>query len=349
MTTAYCFHPLYLEHESPGHPERPQRLITLMRVLTDENILTRMQFVEATSAPRSSLEQVHTGDYIDHVAHIAKQGGGWLDPDTYLGPSSFDAACLAAGGLLNTMTAVLQGRAKNGFAFVRPPGHHACPAHGMGFCLFNNIAIAARYALSNLGAHRVLIVDWDVHHGNGTQEIFYNDPAVLFFSTHQYPFYPGTGHWQEIGSGAGKGYTVNVPLPSGVGDLTYARVFDEVLTPIARRFSPELILVSAGYDAHWRDPLAGMQLSVHGFAELTRKVRVLADELCDGRLVLTLEGGYDAEALAYSVLATLTVLLGDDEPPADPLGPSPRPERSAEEVLTQVKRIHCLTEPEPPH
>jgi acetoin utilization deacetylase AcuC-like enzyme len=273
---------------------------------------------------------------------MAGRGGGFLDADTYLGARSYDAALLAAGGVVELVRAVVSGRASNGFALVRPPGHHSTPARGMGFCLFNNIAVAARAALDELNLTRVLIVDWDVHHGNGTQEIFYGLPQVFFFSTHQYPHYPGTGAWGETGAGAGLGYTANVPLPAGVGDAGFRRIFAEVLEPLAGRFRPELILVSAGYDAHWNDPLAGLCLSLDGYWEMARSVVALAGRLCGGRLVVTLEGGYDLDVLACGAANTCRALLGDSAPGADPLGPSPWPERPVDDVLRFVKRIHRL-------
>jgi acetoin utilization deacetylase AcuC-like enzyme len=238
---------------------------------------------------------------------------------------------------------VLGGEVDNAFALVRPPGHHAMANRGMGFCLFNNIAIAARYALQKHGLDRVLIVDFDLHHGNGTQDAFYEEAQVLYVSTHQYPYYPGTGHWQETGRGAGQGYTVNVALPSGVGDAGYQRVFDEILVPLARRYQPQLILASAGYDAHWMDPLGMMLLSVSGYAGIARTLGALAAELCAGQLVLTLAGGYSLEALALSIAATFSVLLGDEKV-HDPLGPARQKEQPVDAVIHSVKRVHGLGE-----
>jgi acetoin utilization deacetylase AcuC-like enzyme len=342
MTVAYCYHPIHQEHAEFGHPENPQRLEAVMRVLEERGMLARLREVAATPASREQLLRVHTQDYLSLVERAAQGGGGHLDVDTYLTARSYDAACLAAGGLLNVMGAVLQGRATGGFALIRPPGHHALSYRAMGFCLFNNVGIAARAALAEFGVQRVLIVDWDVHHGNGTQEAFYADGSVLFFSTHQYPHYPGTGHWREQGEGAGQGLNVNVPLRAGVGDEGYTRVFDEVLAPLARRFGPDLILVSAGYDAHWRDPLASMQVTTKGFYRLAQRVKGLADELCGGRLVCALEGGYHLEALAYSVLATLQALAGDAGEPVDPLGAPPYDEKPVDDILATVKKANGL-------
>jgi acetoin utilization deacetylase AcuC-like enzyme len=250
---------------------------------------------------------------------------------------------MAAGGLVEATEAVLSGQVDNAFALVRPPGHHALQQRGMGFCLFNNVALAARYALAERGLDRILIVDFDVHHGNGTQDEFDTDPAVMLISTHQYPHYPGTGHWNETGHGDGTGSIVNVPLEGGVGDEGFARILQEIVGPAAWRFQPQLILVSAGYDAHWDDPLAYMQLTVSGYANIARALKDLAHELCDGRLVFTLEGGYHLEALAYSILNTFAVLLGDDDwQLVDPLGPSPRRERPVNGIIERVQQIHGL-------
>jgi acetoin utilization deacetylase AcuC-like enzyme len=213
----------------------------------------------------------------------------------------------------------------------------------MGFCLFNNVAVAARYALTERGLDRVLIMDFDVHHGNGTQDEFEADPDVMYISTHQYPYYPGTGHWNEKGRGDGTGSIVNIPLEGGVGDGGFGRIFEEIVEPAAWRFQPQLLLVSAGYDAHWDDPLAYMQLTVGGYAEIARALKGIADELCDGRLVFTLEGGYHTDALAYSILNTFAVLLdADDWQLVDPLGPSPRRERPVDDIIERVQQAHGL-------
>lgn len=340
-TTAYVYDPLYLQHDWPDHPEKAARLERIITGLRVSGYLERLRPLDARDASVDEVATVHTTGHIAHVHDVAAQGGGWLDPDTYVAAQSYAAALRAAGGLLRAVEAVAQGEVPNAFALVRPPGHHALPGRAMGFCLFNNVAIAARHAQLKYGLQRVLIIDWDLHHGNGTQDAFYDDPHVLYFSTHQYPYYPGSGHWQETGSGPGRGYTVNVPLPAGTGDAGYQRVFDELLVPVARRFQPELILVSAGYDAHWMDPIGQMGVSVTGFAHFTRTVLSLAVELCAGKLVLTLEGGYNLVALASSVAATLAVLLGDREVP-DPLGPAHRSERGIEDVIRAVKRVHAL-------
>jgi acetoin utilization deacetylase AcuC-like enzyme len=311
--------------------------------LQDAGFLQRIKSVEARDASTDEISWVHSPGYIARLQNLAEGGGGWLDGDTYVAPRSYAAALRAAGGLLSAVQAVLSGESDNAFALVRPPGHHALPGRGMGFCLFNNVAIAAQYALQEWHLERVLIIDFDLHHGNGTQDIFDTTSQVLYFSTHQYPYYPGSGHWQQTGRSAGQGYTINVPLSAGVGDEGYQRVFDEILVPAAQRYQPQLILASAGYDAHWTDPLGMMRLSVSGFASLTRVLTSLANELCAGRLVLTLEGGYSLKALPLCIGATFSMLLGDAEAD-DPLGPSPKAERSVASVIESVKRVHSLGE-----
>jgi acetoin utilization deacetylase AcuC-like enzyme len=342
LTTAYCYDPIYLEHNLVGHPENRARLESIMQRLTDDGLLARMTRVAPQPVGLDLLASVHRQSYVAAVQRYADSGGGYIDADTYVAPRSHDAALLATGGAVELVRAVLAGRACNGIALVRPPGHHATRARGMGFCLFNNVAVAATAALMAPGVSRVLIIDWDVHHGNGTQDIFYDSPQVLFFSTHQYPYYPGTGDAREIGAGAGRGYTVNVPLPAGVGDAGFARVYDEVLTQVAERFRPDLILVSAGYDAHWDDPLAGLRLSLGGYWKLAQTVVALADRLCGGRLVVTLEGGYNLDVLSHGVADTCRVLLGDEAPGDDPLGVPLWPERSVEDVMRAVRQNHGL-------
>jgi acetoin utilization deacetylase AcuC-like enzyme len=343
MATGYVYDPIYLEHDLRGHPENQQRLKAILRVLEQYGLLEKLTPIPARPISQERLERVHTPAYIEQVQRVAERGGGHLDMDTYVRPASYDAALMAAGGLVEATRAVLDGEVDSAFGLVRPPGHHALRNRGMGFCLFNNVAVAARYALAERGLDRVLIVDFDVHHGNGTQDEFEADPAVLYLSTHQYPHYPGTGYFTETGSGAGAGSVVNVPLAGGVGDQGFARILSEVVEPVAWRFQPQLILVSAGYDAHWDDPLASMQLSVGGYAAIARALKELADDWCGGRLVFTLEGGYHLDALAYSILNTFALLLGDaDWRLVDPLGPSPRAERPVDEVIARVRQVHGL-------
>lgn len=341
MATGYTFHDTFLAHKSAGHPESPDRLRAIMNLLEESSLGSSLTLVEPEPVELALLEQVHSPRHINLVQRVSETGGGHLDVDTYLNEASWDAARLAAGGTVMLTEAVLRGELDNAFALVRPPGHHAQTQRGMGFCLFNTVAVAAQAAL-NAGLERILIADFDVHHGNGTQEIFYARPDVLYFSTHQYPFYPGTGAAEEIGTGDGRGYTVNAPLRAGTDDAGYETVFEQLLVPVAGRFHPDLVLVSAGYDAHWRDPLAAMRVTVNGFAWMVSMLLQLATELCDGRLVIALEGGYDLEALSYGVAASLRVLLGE-EVEADPLGPSLHHVRPlSSELIQRLREIHGL-------
>lgn len=346
MPTGVVYHPIYLEHDLRGHPESRQRLKSVLRVLEERGMWPRLTAVEALPVSPERLYRAHEPRYVEQVQRLAERGGGHLDMDTYVGSASYDAALMAAGGLVEATRAVLDGEVDNAFALVRPPGHHALRSRGMGFCLFNNVAVAAHYALAERDIDRVLIFDFDVHHGNGTQDEFESDPATMYISTHQYPHYPGTGHWNEAGRGAGEGSIVNVPLGAGVGDEGFARILTEIVEPAAWRFQPQLMLISAGYDAHWDDPLAYLQLSIGGYTHIARALKELAEELCEGRLVITLEGGYHLEALSYSVLNTFAVLLGDENwQVVDPLGPSPRPERSVDDVIQRVGQVHRLARP----
>jgi acetoin utilization deacetylase AcuC-like enzyme len=341
MDTAYIYDPIYLEHDQPSHPENARRLKSILSTLEDEGMLTRAKLLEPRPATGEELERVHTPEHIERVKRVAQGGGGNLDADTYVSPRSFDAARMAAGGVVRATEAVLAGEIANAFALVRPPGHHATSTRAMGFCLFNNVAVAARAALTSEAVERVFIADFDVHHGNGTQDAFADDPAVLFFSTHQYPYYPGTGAWNEMGYGAGKGTLLNAPLPVQVGDSGYVQVFTELAWPLAERFQPDLILVSAGYDAHWSDPLAYMNLSLTGYARLGQELVRMAEQLCEGRIVFTLEGGYQLDVLAHGVLNALYAMLGEDTI-VDPFGPSPRPEREVNALLARLKSAHGL-------
>jgi len=339
--TAYVYHPIYLEHNRPGHPENARRLERILDTLREQGMLDRLQPLEPRPATREELLRVHTEPHIEHVREVAQRGGGHLDPDTYVSPRSFEAALMAAGGVTRAVEGVLSGKIANAFALVRPPGHHATAGRAMGFCLFNNVAIAARAALAREGIERVFIADFDVHHGNGTADLFASDPNVFYFSTHQYPYYPGTGAKEDRGSGAGAGTALNVPLPTNVGDDGYARILQALVWPLVERFNPDLMLVSAGYDAHWNDPLAHMALSLAGYAATAQTLVSMADRWCDGRLVFTLEGGYQLDALAYGVLNAFYALLGEDTV-IDPLGPSPRPERPIDALIEDLKDLHQL-------
>jgi acetoin utilization deacetylase AcuC-like enzyme len=300
--------PRYAAHAVPqGHPERPERLAAVGAALD--------AFGDALArrAPRpadeAELLAVHDRAHIEHLRRAAAQAPAQLDPDTFVAAASYDVALLAAGACVDLATRVASGAARSGFAAVRPPGHHAEGDRAMGFCLLNNAAIAARAVQREAGVERLLVLDWDVHHGNGTQHTFEADPSVLYVSTHQYPFYPGTGSAGEIGVGRGEGATLNVPMPAGCGDAEYIGVFQRVIAPAARAFRPDYWIVSCGFDAHEDDPLAAMRVSRSGYAALTAIVRALADELSQGRMLFVLEGGYSLRGLSEGVDALIAGLL----------------------------------------
>jgi len=343
--TAYVYDPFNLRHTLRGHPENYRRLESTWALLQKDGILNKLLPVASTPAPLDALRRVHTPQYVERVRALAEQGGSRLDADTYVNTDSYEAALRSVGGLLNLVDVVVTGAADNGFALVRPPGHHALEQRGMGFCIFANVAIAARWAQDHHGIDRVLIIDFDVHHGNGTQDIFFNDPSILFFSIHQYPHYPGTGAANEVGTELAHGSTVNVPAPPGSGDAGYVDAFRRILAPLARNFQPQLILLSAGFDAHWLDPLASIHLSVAGYAQLVQETLALADELCAGRLVCALEGGYNLDVLPHCVLSTLRVLHDDDAEISDPFGPAPNGERELDRLLSRIRSLHNIGDP----
>lgn len=300
----------YMDHVmDPGHPESPERLKAIYNMLEDREMKNLFEFIKPREALREELEMIHTASYIDLVKSTSGKPYFRLDMDTSTCAKSYETALLAVGGLLELIKAVMEGRIDNGFALIRPPGHHAEKDRAMGFCLFNNVAIGAKYAIKNFKVERVLIVDWDVHHGNGTQNSFYEDSTVLYFSTHRYGFfYPGTGAAREVGKGKGEGFNVNVPLPTGFGDTEYANIFKRLLKPIALEYRPQLILVSAGFDIHYNDPLGGMEVTEKGFARMTQILMELADTTASGKIVFTLEGGYDVSGQSRSVKAVLSEL-----------------------------------------
>jgi acetoin utilization deacetylase AcuC-like enzyme len=309
MTTLYVTHAACERHlTGPGHPERPERLRAIHRALTESGLVERMTVLDAPEVDPDLLAAVHHRDYVARVEALAAEGGGWLDADTRVGPDSPQAARRAAGAAQRAAEGLCAGEANRAFVSVRPPGHHATPDRGMGFCLFNNVAVAA-LAARRAGRQRVMIVDWDVHHGNGTQAVFWRDPGVLLVSLHQEYWYPGTGAVDEVGEGPGEGFTVNVPLPAQTGDGGYQDAFAEVVLPLVNAFAPDFIAVSAGYDAHFSDPLGGMALTARGFGRLARMLDEAAR--AHGAPVLAvLEGGYDLQALGASAVATLEALTG---------------------------------------
>ena len=312
----YVLDDLFADHRGPsGHPERPARADAVRDALIAAQIRARGDHVPIRLATDEELARVHAGSFLDDLVKTVPGRTGWLDPDTFFSPMSWQAARSAAGAASQLATAVLHGQFARGLAVVRPPGHHATRDRAMGFCLLNNVAVAAAAARA-AGAARVAIVDWDVHHGNGTQDIFWDDPNVLYLSVHQFPYYPGTGAPTEIGGPAAAGATINVGLPSGSGDSDYAAVFDHVVIPALARFAPDIVLVSAGFDAFEHDPIAGMRVSNAGFAAMARRLRVVADRHASGRIVAVLEGGYDLDGVAGGMTRVLEAFV--DPAPGDP-------------------------------
>jgi acetoin utilization deacetylase AcuC-like enzyme len=309
--TGLVYHPAYLEHDmGAGHPESPNRLRAIMQQLEQSGTAARLTRLAPRKAEDEWITQIHTASYLEMLkAEAPATGRVSLDADTSMSPGSLTAAYLAAGGALAAVDAIMSKDVDHVFCAVRPPGHHAEAGHAMGFCLFNNVAIAARYAQKRYGLSRVLIVDWDVHHGNGTQHSFEEDPSVLFFSTHQFPHYPGTGRAIERGRGAGEGFTINVPMEAGEGDEEYRAVFQKTLVPAADAFKPEFVIISAGFDAHQDDPLAGMGLTEEGYEDLTGIVAGIAKRHANGRILSSLEGGYNLTALSASVDRHIQALL----------------------------------------
>jgi acetoin utilization deacetylase AcuC-like enzyme len=312
---------IYLKHEmGMYHPESPERLEVLYSMLDDLGKALNIAYVQARKATLDELCANHDPRYVDRIMGTAGCESVFLDPDTSTCCHSWDAAVSAVGGLLRLVDGVMDGSVRNGFALVRPPGHHAENRRAMGFCFFNNVALAAHYALNHYKLERIAIVDWDLHHGNGTQDAFYEDPRVLFISTHQYPHYPGTGGIREVGHGPGEGFNINVPLAAGAGDAEYICVFNRLVYPLLEAYQPQLILVSAGFDAHEKDPLGGMNLTEDGYEAMVKVLMRSALQLCADRLLLVLEGGYHLGALRNSVKRILYCLSSYDptqDPPFD--------------------------------
>lgn len=322
----------FLKHD-PGdsHAECPGRLKVLLDLAGE---LDPQDFCLLPPRPalREELEPCHSPDYIDLVEETSKVNRHALDGDTITCQDSFGVGLLAVGGFLKLLDSIAAAESRNGFALVRPPGHHALKDRAMGFCLFNTVAIGAHHLKRRYGAKRILILDWDVHHGNGTQDAFYHDPSVLYVSTHQYPYYPGTGAMAEVGQGEGEGYTVNVPLPAGCGDQEYLKAFRQIVIPIADKFAPEWILVSAGFDPHRKDPLGGMEVTEWGFSAMASSLLDLAQKHAEGRIAFVLEGGYDLGALKNSVAAVLQRMGGKAQ--GDML-----PQRGGERIQSLVRRV----------
>ncbi|MCA9921269.1 MAG: histone deacetylase [Anaerolineales bacterium] len=344
MSTLMVYTPA-LAHTKAFHPENRGRIQRLLPALEKFGVLGELTQLYPQTATIEQLRRVHSPALIERIRAVSAQGGGLLDQgDTYATGDSYDLARLAVGGVCGLVDAIMTGRGKNGIALVRPPGHHAEFNRVSGFCLFNNVAAAARHAQAVYGVQRVMILDYDVHHGNGTQDIFYNDSSVLFISTHLFMpryFYPGSGSLQEVGAGDGFGYTLNVPLMPDFGDEGYCRIVDELILPKVAEFRPQLILVSAGFDAHWRDPLAMAGLTLKGYARISRVLVEMAQKWSNGRILFVLEGGYEQDALTYGILNVIYALLGRDEI-YDPIGANLQPEQDMTQLLLALKKRHLL-------
>lgn len=325
---------VYTEHmTSDYHPEHPRRLSAIHAMLEEDDMQGRFRIMDPREATEEEIQRVHTASYFQKIEATRGCGHTQLDPDTHVSSETYRVAKLAAGSLCVLVDAVFSGQIQNGFALIRPPGHHAEADRGMGFCIYNNVAIAARYAQEKGLAEKVLIVDWDLHHGNGTQNTFASDPTVLYFSTHQFPFYPGTGRAEETGRVSGAGYTVNVPLPGGQGATDYLKIYEEILEPIADRFKPDLLLVSAGFDIYCQDPLGSMRVTETGFSDMTRSLMKISDALCKGRILMTLEGGYHVEGQARSIKNVLNTLSGHSTESSD----SDPASQTVERILAHVR------------
>lgn len=340
-STAIVYDPIFLKHDYPGHPENVKRLISIYDELESKNLLNEIELIDSPDASEEELLLCHSKDYIDILKTFCEKGGGFLDPDTYANEFSYQAAIRSVGGLIELTQKVIDGEYKNGFALVRPPGHHALKNKAMGFCLFGNVSIAAKYALEFSKIKRVAIIDIDVHHGNGTQAMVGDDPSILYVSTHQYPFYPGTGSINETGEGKAIGTILNIPLRSGTGDESFKRLYQEIIIPVIERFEPDLILVSAGYDAHWKDPLANLGLSLTGYHFIASELISCANLLCNGKIIFALEGGYNLDVLRKGVANTIKTLLGKNDF-EDPFGKESKVKPSVDNLIIQLKKLHQI-------
>ncbi len=324
---------IFLKHDTGwGHPECADRLVSIYSMLDQSGLSQKLVEVELRQATVDEICLIHSKSHYKVIENTKGKDVVYLDGDTPTSPHSFESALYAVGSLINLVDKVLDGELNSGFALIRPPGHHAERERAMGFCLFNNIAIASAWALREKGLKKILIVDFDVHHGNGTQHSFYKTNEVLYFSSHRYPFYPGTGYFSEVGDGKGEGFTVNVPLPGGMGDEDYDAVYTKLLLPIALEYNPELVLVSAGFDPYYQDPLGGMEVTEKGFARLATILLEIANKTCNGKIVFTLEGGYSIDGIARCIKEIIALLLGESNP-LEPLG---KPTSTAENILEQL-------------
>jgi acetoin utilization deacetylase AcuC-like enzyme len=343
----YVYDPIYLEHITGNHPENPRRLEAIMDHLAKSGLLQQLVPITAVAATEQDLRRVHTERMILLAANLAGRGGGRIDMDTLVSSRSYEAALYAAGGTMAAVQATADGQVDAAFALVRPPGHHATPRQSMGFCIFNNVAVTARWAQERLGMQRIAILDFDVHHGNGTDDVFDADPDVLYISTHEYPLYPGTGDWRRPTHVRGPHNNLNIPLPAETDDVGYMQVFHALVEPALRRFRPDLLLVSAGYDGHWADPLAWQMLSLHCYYEIAASLYAISQNVCPGRLVFTLEGGYDVNVLSAGVEATFAALLG--LPFQDPLGPARAQGVAVDQLIRRLAEWHMIELAETEH
>jgi acetoin utilization deacetylase AcuC-like enzyme len=310
--TVVIYDDIYLKHDTgPNHPENSARIINTIEHLRSANCWQKLDIEKPRAATEAEVSAIHSTSQIEQVAEIARSGGGHLDPDTYVSPDSYEAALYAAGASLTAIDLIMDKKADNAFCLVRPPGHHATPEKGMGFCLFNNIAIATKYIQSRYHLDRIVIIDWDVHHGNGTQDAFYDDPSVMYFSMHRYPFYPGTGTEEETGKGSGSGFTINIPLSYNTEPQEYLNFFEDTLEKRIKPFKPQFILISSGFDAYRLDPISGLSLETSDYNKLTKLTQNVAKDCCDGRIVSCLEGGYHLLDLPKCIEEHLNGLMYD--------------------------------------
>ena len=341
LPTGLVYDERMLKHDTgPFHPERPERIKTCYNFLEAENILSRLKLVPPREATIEEISMAHDSRYVESVKEMAEQGGGQLDLDTPLSEKSFEAATLAAGGVIEAVDMLVAKKLKNCFCLVRPPGHHATYSRGMGFCLFDNLAVGARHALKNHEMSRILILDWDAHHGNGLQDIFWNDPSVLYVSFHQHPHYPGTGFAAEVGAGDGEGFTINFPFSADTGIVDYRTAFKEAIWPVTQEFKPELVMVAAGFDGHFHDPLTSLGLTTDDFGEMTSEIMGLANKFAEGKMICSLEGGYDLKALSYSVAQVIIKLSGLEKNLSDPYKALKNDEQTSlnKGVIEEVKK-----------
>ncbi len=310
--TVIIYDDIYLKHDTgPDHPENSARIINTIEHLRSANCWQKLDIKKPRAATEAEVSAIHSTSQIEQIAEIARSGGGYLDPDTYVSSDSYEAALNAAGAPLTAIDLIMDKKVYNAFCLVRPPGHHATPEKGMGFCLFNNVAIAAKYIQSRYSLDRIVIIDWDVHHGNGTQDAFYDDPSVMYFSMHRYPFYPGTGAEEETGKDSGSGFTINIPLSYNTEPQEYLKFFEDILEKRIKPFNPQFILISSGFDAYRLDPISGLSLEASDYNKLTKLTQNIAKDCCDGRIVSCLEGGYHLLDLPKCIEEHLNGLMYD--------------------------------------